>query len=44
MKLEIAELQIACRSSHEAVAFGQFSYFYGQMGAGKSSIAKLIDY
>jgi len=44
MRLHVNELILSCRQSEERIPFGQFSYFYGQMGAGKSSIARLVDY
>lgn len=44
MKLRILELTLAFKRNTEVIEFADASYFYGQMGAGKSSIARLIDY
>ena len=44
MNLRLRELIVHCKKAKERVRFGGYSYFYGQMGAGKSSIARLIDY
>jgi hypothetical protein len=44
MRVRLSELFIACHKYQETVPLSRFSYFYGKMGAGKSSIARLIDY
>lgn len=44
MKFLIHELYIVFTESKETIKFADFTYFYGPMGAGKSTIARLIDY
>lgn len=44
MNLKVTQLDLLCRLEQVTVAFGPFSYFYGEIGAGKSSIVRLIDY
>lgn len=44
MNIQIDQLHIICATSQEVVEFGNFTYFYGKMGAGKSTIARLVDY
>jgi hypothetical protein len=44
MKFFIDELQINCKSSIELLKLTEFNYFHGRMGAGKSTIARLIDF
>lgn len=44
MIFRIENLEIRFAQSTENVAFADFTYFYGKMGSGKSSIVKLIDY
>ena len=44
MKLRLNELQLTCKKSVEPIVFDDISYFYGELGAGKSTIARLIDY
>jgi len=44
MKFIIKSLTLLFKQSTETISFDRISYFYGQMGAGKSSIAKVIDY
>jgi hypothetical protein len=44
MRLYLAELRLALKRREEIIPFHDFSYFYGQMGAGKTSIARLVDY
>jgi len=44
MNLRLTELVVHCKQGAERVPFSDFTYFYGQMGAGKSTIARLIDY
>lgn len=44
MNLRLMELDIAFKKYHEKIDFVDFNYFHGQMGAGKSTIARLIDF
>jgi rRNA maturation endonuclease Nob1 len=44
MNIRLIDLLIAFKKERERIAFTDFNYFYGQMGAGKSTIARLIDY
>lgn len=44
MKIFLQELIVGCRRGEEVIEFSEFNFFYGQMGAGKSTIARLIDY
>ncbi len=44
MKFTLLSLKLALRETDEEIDFPKLSYFWGQMGAGKSSIARLIDY
>jgi hypothetical protein len=44
MKFTLRSLTLALKQGTETVPFADVSYFYGQMGAGKSSIARLVDY
>lgn len=44
MKIHLLDLMITFKKEREKITFTDFNYFYGQMGAGKSSIARLIDY
>lgn len=44
MKFVLKSLVLDLRRGQEKITFGDITYFWGQMGAGKSSIAKLIDY
>ncbi|WBO86282.1 AAA family ATPase [Hymenobacter yonginensis] len=44
MKFLIQKLTVYFRDGQEVIDFDQISYFYGRMGAGKSSIVRLIDY
>jgi hypothetical protein len=44
MRIRLNELELATKGGVEIVPFKDFSYFHGQMGAGKSSIARLVDY
>ncbi|MBW4444287.1 MAG: AAA family ATPase [Plectolyngbya sp. WJT66-NPBG17] len=44
MKIRIKELELVCKRARIPVPFETFTYFYGPMGAGKTSIARLIDY
>ncbi|QJP98682.1 hypothetical protein C798_00080 [Herbaspirillum rubrisubalbicans Os34] len=44
MRLELDRLVLDFRRSQEVINFPRVSYFYGKIGSGKSSIARLIDY
>lgn len=44
MKIRLTELHVSFKKGKESIKFADFSYFYGQMGAGKSTIARLIDF
>ena len=44
MNIFIKELVLKFKQSDEIISFSRVSCFYGKMGSGKSSIAKLIDY
>ena len=44
MKLMLRALRLSLLRGEETIPLSGFSYFYGQMGAGKTSIARLIDY
>lgn len=44
MRMRLSELQLTCKRSVEPIVFDNVSYFYGELGAGKSTIARLIDY
>ncbi len=44
MKFNIVSLELALRKADETLRFSKITYFWGQMGAGKSSVARLIDY
>ena len=44
MKVRLAELLLSFKKGKETIRFADFSYFHGQMGAGKSTIARLIDF
>lgn len=44
MKIRLNELHLTCKNPVAPIVFGDFSYFYGELGAGKSTIARLIDY
>lgn len=44
MKFTLLSLTLALRRGDEVVPLRPVSYFWGQMGAGKTSIARLIDY
>jgi len=44
MNMRLVELTLQFRRSKEELRFDRLNYYYGQMGAGKSSIARLIDY
>jgi hypothetical protein len=44
MNIRLIEILLTCRRSIEAISLTDFNYFYGEIGAGKSTIARLIDY
>lgn len=44
MNIKLKELNLIFKKSTEIIDFKKISYFYGQMGAGKSSIARLLDF
>jgi len=44
MKLRIYTLDLAFKKEKEYIEFEDFNYFYGEMGAGKSTIARLVDF
>jgi hypothetical protein len=44
MKLRLVTLEMAFKQATEVIEWASFNYFYGQMGAGKSTIARLVDY
>jgi len=44
MKLHISSIDLKFKKDNELIKFDDITYFYGKMGAGKTSIAKLIDY
>ena len=45
MKIRLENLQLLCKESTEEVKFGHhISFFHGEMGAGKSTIAEMINY
>ena len=44
MKFRLRSLNLKFRQGETSLPFTNVTYFWGQMGAGKSSIAKMIDY
>ncbi len=44
MKIYIKKMNIKFKKSTEVFNFKKINYIYGQMGAGKTSVVKLIDY
>ena len=44
MNFHIKELHLSFKKGKETVQFADFTYFYGPMGAGKSTIARLVDF
>lgn len=44
MKFHLRQLTLSLRRGEVVVPFSEVNYFWGQMGAGKTSIALLIDY
>lgn len=44
MKFKLESLTLTLKRGEQHVPFTDVSYFWGQMGAGKTSIARLVDY
>jgi len=44
MNIRLTDIIIVFKEAHEQIDFKDFNYFYGQMGAGKSTIVRLIDF
>lgn len=44
MKFRLIDIDLAFKKLRERIVFTDFTYFHGQMGAGKSTIARLIDF
>lgn len=44
MNIRFLELHLAFKKSKELIVFQDFNCFHGQMGAGKSSIVRLMDF
>lgn len=44
MKFRISSLDLKFKKENDVIKFNDITYFYGKMGAGKTSIAHLIDY
>ncbi|HEX4952669.1 MAG TPA: hypothetical protein VF017_04650 [Thermoanaerobaculia bacterium] len=44
MRIRLRRLSVVCKRETEVVDFADVSYFYGEIGAGKSSIVHLVDY
>ena len=44
MNIQLTDIVITFKKAHEQIDFKDFNYFYGQMGAGKSTIVRLIDF
>lgn len=44
MKFRLIDIDLAFKKQRESIRFDDFTYFHGQMGAGKSTIARLIDF
>ena len=44
MRFNLKSLTLTFKRGNEVVLLEGVSYFWGQMGAGKTSIARLIDY
>jgi hypothetical protein len=44
LEFHLTSLVLAFKKETVVIPFGEVSYFWGQMGAGKTSIARLIDY
>jgi Holliday junction resolvasome RuvABC ATP-dependent DNA helicase subunit len=44
LKFRLQELTLGLKREDVVIPFADANYFWGQMGAGKTSIARLIDY
>lgn len=44
MNITLLTLHVMCRRPIDPIVFRAFNYFYGEVGSGKSTIARLIDY
>ena len=44
MDLRLRKLTLTCRNSVEEQDFSDLTYFFGEIGSGKSTIARLVDY
>src|SRR5687768_1632372 len=44
MNLRLHEITIHCKRERIRISFQTFNYFHGRMGAGKSTIVRLIDF
>jgi len=44
MKFRLNQLTLSLLRGEVTIDFGEVSYFWGQMGSGKTSIARLVDY
>ena len=44
MNLRFTSLDVECKKKTEQIVFSDITYFYGPMGSGKSSIARIADY
>jgi uncharacterized Zn finger protein (UPF0148 family) len=44
MIVRLHELVVHCKRKREVIGFTDFNYFHGSMGAGKSTIARLVDF
>jgi hypothetical protein len=44
MNFTVSQLIVNCKKERDILRFTQFNYYYGPMGAGKSTISRLIDF
>ena len=44
MRVRLTELHLSFKKRKEVIRFTDFSYFHGQIGAGKSTIVRLVDF
>src|SRR5690242_19091940 len=44
MRFRLISLDLDFKQGPVSIPFAGFNYFYGEMGAGKSSIVRLVDY
>jgi len=44
LRIKLNYIDLRFKQENDRINFSGFSYFYGKMGAGKTSIAKLVDY